>query len=74
MQHSEKDGALERKPMLALARELLDDTPTSGLLPQPLEHESRPNAPHVGADPAMAPCIGISARCCVQGGTSGTTR
>jgi hypothetical protein len=50
MQHGEEDGALERKPMLALTRKLLDDGPTPGLLPQPLEHESRPNAPHVSAD------------------------
>ena len=33
MQHGKKDGAFERKPMLALARELLDDGPASGLLP-----------------------------------------
>ena len=36
--------------MLALTRELLDDGPAPGLLPQPFEHESRPDAPHVSAD------------------------
>ena len=35
--------------MLALLRELLDDGPAAGLLPQPFEHESRPDAPHVSA-------------------------
>jgi hypothetical protein len=50
MQHGEEDGAFERKPMLALARELLGDGPAPGLLPQPFEHESRPNAPHVSPD------------------------
>ena len=50
MQHGEEDGAFERKPMLTLARELLDDGPAPGLLPQPFEHESRPDAPHVSVD------------------------
>src|SRR5487761_2413821 len=50
MQHGEEDGAFERKPMLALTSELFDDSPASGLLPQPLEHEGGPNAPYVGGD------------------------
>src|SRR5450631_4413000 len=50
MQHGEEDGAFESKPMLALARELLDDGPAPGLVPQPFEHESRPDTPHLSAD------------------------
>jgi hypothetical protein len=50
MQHGEEDGAFERKPVLAPAGELLDNAPAPGLLPQPLEHETRPDAPHVSAD------------------------
>ena len=50
MQHGEEDGAFERKPVLALSHELLDDGPAPGLLPQPFEHESRSDAPHVSAD------------------------
>src|ERR1700694_2036359 len=50
MQHGEEDGAFKSKPMLTLARELLDDGPAPGLVPQPFEHESRPDAPHVSAD------------------------
>src|ERR1700693_3538717 len=43
MQHGEEDGAFECKPVLALTRELLDDGPAPGLLPQPFERESRPD-------------------------------
>ncbi len=50
MQHGEEDGAFERKPVLALTGELLDNAPASGLLPQPLEHQSGPDAPYVGGD------------------------
>ncbi len=50
MQHGQEDGAFEREPMLALTGELLDDGPAPGLLPQPFEHESRPDAPHVGGN------------------------
>jgi hypothetical protein len=50
MQHGEEDGTFEREPMIALTGELLDDAPAPGLLPQPFEHESRPDAPHVGGD------------------------
>jgi hypothetical protein len=50
MQHGEEDGAFERKPILSFTGELLDNAPASGLLPQPFEHESRPDAPYVGGD------------------------
>src|SRR5450830_1224250 len=50
MQHGEEDGTFERKPMLALPGELLDDGPASGLLPQPFEHQGGPDASHVSGD------------------------
>src|SRR5271169_5319452 len=50
MQHGEEDGAFECKPVLTLTRELLDDGPAPGFLPQPFEHKGRPDAPHVSAD------------------------
>src|SRR5665811_1515821 len=50
MQYGEEDSAFERKPILSFTGELLDNAPASGLLPQPFEHESRPDAPYVGGD------------------------
>src|ERR1035437_6000630 len=50
MQHGEEDGAFERKPMLALPGELLDDGPASGLLPQPFEHQGGPDESDVSGD------------------------
>src|ERR1035441_2988254 len=58
MQHGEEDGTFERKPMLALTGELLDNGPASGLLPQPFEHEGGSDAPHVGGDcGAVVDCV-----------------
>ncbi|HEY7242835.1 MAG TPA: hypothetical protein VH678_03015 [Xanthobacteraceae bacterium] len=39
VQHGEEHGALQREAVLAFARELRDDRPAAGLLPQPLEHQ-----------------------------------
>src|SRR5450756_2155857 len=50
MQHGEEDGAFERKPMLALTGELLDNALAPGLLPQPFKHEGGPDAPYVGGN------------------------
>jgi hypothetical protein len=48
MQHGEEDGAFECKPVVAITGERLDDVPATGLLPQPFEYESRPDAPYLG--------------------------
>ena len=44
VQHREEHGALKRKTVLAFARQLGDHRPAAGLLPQPLEHQRRPDA------------------------------
>ena len=43
MQHGEEHGAFQRKAVLAFARQLRDHCPAAGLLPQPLEHQPRPD-------------------------------
>ena len=49
VQHGEEHGAFQRKAVLALARQRRDHRPAAGLLPQPLEHQRRPDA----ADPDL---------------------
>ena len=44
VQHGEEHRALQRKTVLARAGEVLDHRPAAGLLPQPLEHQRRPDA------------------------------
>jgi hypothetical protein len=44
-----KTARLRANPCLR-SPALLDDRPAPGLVPQPFEHESRPDAPHVSAD------------------------
>ena len=44
VQHGEEHRALQRKAVLALARQLRDHRPAAGLFPQPLEHQRRPDA------------------------------
>ena len=44
VQHGEEHRALQRKAVLAFARQLRDHRPAAGLLPQPFEHQRRPDA------------------------------
>jgi hypothetical protein len=44
VQHREEHRALKRKTVLAFARQLGDHRPAAGLLPQPIEHQRRPDA------------------------------
>jgi hypothetical protein len=50
VQHREEHGALQRKAVLALARQRRDHRPAAGLLPQPLEHQRRPDPTHRDLD------------------------
>jgi hypothetical protein len=43
VQHGEQHCALQPKAMLALARQLGDHRAAAGLLPQPFEHQPRPD-------------------------------
>src|SRR5262249_28785901 len=44
VQHREENSALQRKTVFAFARQLADHRAAAGLLPQPLEHQRRPDA------------------------------
>src|SRR5262249_26644245 len=44
VEHGEKNRPLQPKAVLARAAELLNHGPAAGLLPQPLEHQRRPDA------------------------------
>ena len=44
VQHREEHRAFQRKAVPAFARQLRDHRATAGLLPQPLEHQRRPDA------------------------------
>jgi hypothetical protein len=44
VQHREEHRAFQRKAVPAFARQLRDHCATAGLLPQPLEHQRRPDA------------------------------
>ena len=46
VQHREEHRAFQRKAVLASARQLRDRRATTGLLPQPLEHQRRPDPAH----------------------------
>ena len=45
VQHGQERRALQRKVMLARARQAFDHAPAAGLLPHPLEGERRTDAP-----------------------------
>jgi len=44
VEHGKKNRPLQPKAVLARAAELLNHGPAAGLLPQPLEHQRRPDA------------------------------
>ena len=44
VQHGQEQRPLQRKAVLACARKFRDHRPAAGLLPQPLEHQRRPDA------------------------------
>jgi hypothetical protein len=50
VQHGEEHGALQRKAVLAVARQRRDHRAAAGLLPQPLEHQRRPDPTHCDLD------------------------
>ena len=48
VQDRQEDGALEIEAMLAPARQLVNRRPATALGPEPLEHQARTDAPHLG--------------------------
>ena len=50
VQHGEEHRPLQRKAMLAFARQLRDHRPAAGLLPEPFEHQRRPDATDCNLD------------------------
>jgi hypothetical protein len=46
VQHGEKHHPFESEPVPALLRQFADHRPAAGLIPQPLEHQARPDPKH----------------------------
>ena len=56
VQHGEEHRALQCKAVLASARQLRDHRAATGLLPQPLEHQRRPDAADRNLDRRIIGC------------------
>ena len=50
VQYGEEHRALQRKAVLAFARQLRDHRPAAGLLPEPFEYQRRPDPTHRNLD------------------------